>query len=138
MRRHRSRICRASGLGVGEVIRGSGRRHATVRWRGPSKTGHVGASIHTVRAVIAVGRGLQRLGRGVGMRGHRGSNVGRTSVAGKRRRCRSRRSSRAALGEITTHVRGDRTGTHVVVAGRSVHVQRRKFTTRRHGGVLRG
>lgn len=64
------------------------------------------------------------------MRGHRWPGVRRTAVAGQRRRGRSRGSPGAALGEIATHMRRDRTGAHVVVAGRAVHVQRRELTTR--------
>lgn len=114
--RHRCRVRRASGLGVSEVVGRSGRRHATVRRRGPSETSHVWTAVHTIGTVITVGRGFKRLRRSVGMRGHGWPGVGRTAIAGQRRRGRSRGSPRAALGEIPTHMRRDRTGAHVVVA----------------------
>lgn len=136
--RHGRGVCRAGGLGVGEVIRRSWGRHAAMRRRSPSEASHVRTSIDTVGTVIASSRGLQRLGRGIGMRGHRGADVGGTAIAGERRRSRSRGSSRATLGEVTPHVRRDRASAHVVVAGRSVHVQGRQFTTGGHGGVLPG
>jgi hypothetical protein len=136
LRRHR-RVRRASRFRVTEVIGGSGRWHATVRRRGPSKAGHVWTTVHAIGTVITVGRRLKRLGWSVGMRGH-GPTVGRTAIAGQRRRGRSRGGPGAALGEIPTHVRRDRTAAHIVVASRAVHVQRRELTARRHRRVLRG
>lgn len=130
VRRHRCRVRGASGLRVSEVVGRSGRWHATMRRRGPPKTSHVWTAVHAIGTVITIGRGLKRLRRSVGMRGHRWPGVGRTAVAGQRRRGRSRGSPRAALGEIPTNMRRDRTGAHVVVAGRAVHVQRRELTTR--------
>lgn len=136
VRGHRCRVCRASGLGVGEVIGRSGGGHAAMRRRGPPETGHVGTAVHTVGAMITVGRGLKGLRGGIGMRSHRGPSVGRTAVAGQRRGSCGGGSPRAALGEISANMRRNGTGAHVVVASGAVHVQRRKLSTRRHRCVL--
>jgi hypothetical protein len=136
--RHGRGVGRTRGLGVGKVIGRPGGRHAAMRRRSPPKASHVGASIDTVGAVIAGGRRLQRLRRRIGMRSHGWADVRGTAIAGERGRCRSRRSSRATLGEVTAHMRRDGTSTHVIVAGGSVHVQRGQFTTGGHRGMLPG
>lgn len=89
------------------------------------------ATANAVRAVVIVGRGLQRLRRTVArrMRGHGRSRERSTAEAGQRRRGGRWRCSRASLRKVTADMGRDRSASHVVVGAR--HVQRRQVANRR-------
>jgi hypothetical protein len=90
----------------------------------------MGTPVDAVGPVIAVGGRLKRLRRGIRMRGHGWSDMRRTTVARERGGCRSRGSPGASLREISAHMRRDGSAAHVIVASGTVHIQRRKLTTR--------
>lgn len=68
--RHGRRVCRATGLGIGEVVGRAWRRHAAMRRRSPAQTSHVRAATHTIWPVVVIGRRLKWLRRSIWMRSH--------------------------------------------------------------------
>jgi hypothetical protein len=117
VRRHRTRVGRAGRLRISKVVGRSRRRHAAVRGGSPSQASHVGAATDTVGSVVAIRRGLKRLRRTIGVRGHRRSSMRRTTEARKGRRGGCGRSTGTALRKVTSNVRRNRPAAHVVIAG---------------------
>lgn len=104
-----------------------------MRRRGPTETGHVRAPADAVRPVVVVRRRLERLRGSIRVRRHGWARVRGATITGERRRSRCRRSTRTALRKVTAYMRGNRAVAHVVITGRTMHVQRGQITTRGHG-----
>lgn len=130
VRRHRAWVRRACRFRISKIVGRSRRRHAPVRRRGPTQAGHMWAATDAVGPVVAVRWGLKRLRRTVRIGSHRWSRMRCTSKARKRRGGGCGGSTRATLGEIASKVRRNGPATHVIIAGRARHRQRRKITAR--------
>jgi hypothetical protein len=117
VRGHRRRIHWATGIRIAVVRSGTRGRHASMCRRRPTKTGHMGTSSHTVRPVIVVGWRFKRLWGPViiWMGGQGRPDMRAAAKARKGRRRGGRRSPGTGLGEITSHMRRNRSVAYVVV-----------------------